>query len=310
MCVGPTVRELVLGGLVGITACTACSSGGDGTPPPSTKVSPPEAAPAPSKPTTKEAQPCPAAARSLGPGITHERVAIAGEPPIAVADDCVDVVRIDLGGHRLRVLSALHAGGARPMAAWLTDERLIAGINAGMFHDSLKSVGMLVTPGAENNPVDNAAFGGFLAFDPVDPATPPVVVAGRDCPGFDLEALRARYRSIAQSYRLVGCEGEALAWKDPKAYSAAAIGVDRAGRVVLLHARAPHLMRDVSATAAGLDLAGAIFVEGGPEATLLVTGRDGGIARVGSYETSFNENDANQVQWDLPNVIGIARLAP
>jgi hypothetical protein len=301
------VRELVLGGLVGITAC---SSGGTATPPSSSKVSPPEAAPAPSKPTAKEAQPCPAAARGLGPGITHERIAIAGDSPIAVSDDCLDVVRIDLGGHRLRILSALHAGGARPMAAWLADERLIAGINAGMFHDSLTSVGMLVTPGAENNPADNKAFGGFLAFDPVDPATPPVVVAGRDCPGFDLDALRARYRSIAQSYRLVGCEGEALAWKDPKAYSAAAIGVDRAGRVVLLHARAPHRMRDVSATAAGLDLAGAIFVEGGPEATLVVSARDGSVARVGSYETNFNENDANHAQWDLPNVIGIARLAP
>jgi hypothetical protein len=301
------VRALVLGGLV---SAAACSSGDGASPQPATKVSPPEAAPARAAHTAKAAPTCPAAARSLGPGITHERVAIAGESPIAVADDCVDVVRIDLGGHRLRVLSALHAGGARPMAAWVADERLIAGINAGMFHDNLRSVGMLVTPGADNNPDDNGAFGGFLAFDPVDPASPPVIVAGRDCPGFDLPALRARYRSIAQSYRMVGCDGEPLAWKDPKAYSAAAIGVDRAGRVVLLHARAPHLMRDVSTTAAGLELAGAIFVEGGPEATLVVTARDGSVARVGSYETAFNENDANQVQWDLPNVIGIARLAP
>jgi hypothetical protein len=308
------VRELVLGGLFTIAACSS-NGGGAPAPVPSTKVTanaspePAPAAVAPSQASGQAGATCPAAVRGLGPGMTHERVALAGATPLAGADDCLDVVRIDLGGHRLRILSGVHAGGARAMPAWLADEHLVAGINAGMFHDTQRSVGMLVTPGAENNPDDNPAFGGFLAFDPVDPASPPVVVAGRDCPGFDLAALRGRYRSIAQSYRLVGCEGEAIAWKDPKFYSAAAIGVDRADRLVLLHARAPHRMRDVSATAASLDLAGAIFVEGGPEATLIVNGRDGTVARVGSYETAFLENDANQEFWQLPNVIGVARLA-
>ena len=36
------------------------------------------------------------------------------------------------------------------------------------------------------------------------------MIAGRDCDGFDLATLRARYRSILQSNRLVGCSGEAL----------------------------------------------------------------------------------------------------
>jgi hypothetical protein len=167
-----------------------------------------------------------------------------------------------------------------------------------------------VTADAANNPDDNRAFGGFLAFDPVDPASPPVIIAGRDCAGFDLPRLRTRYRSIVQSYRLVGCDGEAIAWKDVKAYSAAGVGVDRDGRLVLLHARAPHQMRDLSRTAATLELAGAIFVEGGPEATLVVRGRDGEVARVGSFETGFIEHDGNRVEWDLPNILGVERIGP
>jgi hypothetical protein len=310
------VRRLVLGVLVACPISAACGSGGGTTPAPrpgagaerGEEVDPVELAMAASDGTLVVT--CPAPPRDLAPGIIHERVALDGEPVIAVGDDCLDVVRIDLGGHRLRVLTALHDGGARPLDRWLADEELVAGINAGMFHDTLRSVGMLVGPGAVNNGDDNPAFGGFLAFDPVDPASPALVVAGRDCVGFDLVELRERYRSISQSYRFVGCDGEALGWKDPKAYSAAAIGVDRDGWLVLLHARAPHRMREVARTIAALELVGAIFVEGGPEASLLVRGRDGEVARVGSFETGFVENDGNHAFWELPNIVGVERVAP
>src|SRR5690606_25696601 len=106
-------------------------------------------------------------------------------------------------------------------------------------------------------------------------------------------------------YRLLGCRGEPLPWKDPKQYSAAAIGVDRAGRVVLLHARAAVTMAQLSAALATRDLAGALFLEGGPEASLVAAGPAGQIARVGSYETNFVENDANRAFWNLPNVIAL-----
>jgi len=323
VCVPPTVRGLLLGVLV--AGAPSCSSGGAPSAP--TPVALPSggvpvagsdsatgaaalATPDDGATVRTDALACPAPVRELGPGITHERVAIDGTPAIPTTDDCLDVVRIDLGGHRLRVLTALHDGGARALDRWLTDEKLVAGINAGMFHDTLRSVGLLVTADAINNADDNPAFGGFLAFDPVDPASPPLVVAGRDCPDFDLTGLRARYRSISQSYRLVGCDGEAITWKDPKAYSAAAIGVDRDGRLVLLHARAPHRMRELSKTAATLDLAGAIFVEGGPEASLVVRARDGAVSRVGSFETGFLEDDSNQALWQLPNILGVERIAP
>ncbi len=248
--------------------------------------------------------PCDGAPRTLGPGLTHERWTIDAVPRIAVPP-CLDVVRADLRHHALRLVTASRDGEARPAPRWLDDLHLVAAVNAGMFHEGGTSVGLLVDGDHVDQERDNSKLGGYLAFSPRDPAAAPVVVTGRDCPGFDLAALRAAYRSVTQSYRLLGCDGGALPWADPKHYSAAAVGLDRDGKVVLIHARAPFLMRDLSRALARpeLGLAGALFVEGGPEATVAVDGADGDLVLVGSYETGFVEDDGNTVPWSLPNLI-------
>ena len=258
------------------------------------------------------AEPCDGAPRDLGPGLVHERWRVDATPAIAVAP-CLDLVRIDLRHHALRVVTATRDGDARPMPAWMDELHLVAAVNAGMFHEGGAAVGMLIDGDHENQPRNNSKLGGYLAFGPRDPAAAPVVLTGKDCPGFDLDALRAAYRSVTQSYRLLGCGGEAIGWADPKHYSAAAIGLDRDGRVVLVHARAPFLMRELSAALARpeLRMAGALFVEGGPEATVAVAGAHGRLTLVGSYETGFVEDDGNDRAWDLPNLIAVtSRPAP
>ncbi len=254
--------------------------------------------------------PCDGVARVLGPGLTHERWRVDAVPKIPVTP-CLDLVRVDLRHHRLRVVTSSRDGEARPATRWIEDLRLVAAVNAGMFHEGGTSVGMLVDGEHENQARDNRKLGGYLAFGPRDPAAAPVVVTGKACPGFDLAALRAAYRSVTQSYRLLGCDGEALAWADPKHYSAAAVGVDRDGKLVLVHVRAPFLMREVSVALArpALRLAGALFVEGGPEATVVVDGADGELMLVGSYETGFVEDDDNVQPWTLPNLVALEALS-
>ncbi len=56
-----------------------------------------------------------------------------------------------------------------------------------------------------------------------------MALTGRGCRDFDLAALRAAYRTVVQSYRLLGCDGQALPWADAKHYSAAGVGLDRSG---------------------------------------------------------------------------------
>jgi hypothetical protein len=64
-------------------------------------------------------------------------------------------------------------------------------------------------------------------------------------------------------------------------------------------------MAELSRAVAAHDLTGALFLEGGPEASLVAKGPEGELSRVGSYETTFVENDENHVFWTLPNVIGL-----
>jgi hypothetical protein len=256
-------------------------------------------APLPAPPPPPE---CPAAPVALAPGLTHERQPL-GATPVAGGAACVDVVRVDLARFRARLLTA-RDGASHTAPAWREAFHLTAVINAGMFHSDGKPVGLLVEDDTAIG-ADNAKFSGYLAFDPRSASDPPVTITGRDCGHFDLAALRKRYRSIVQSSRLLGCAGGALPWADTKHYSVAAIGVDRAGKLVMIHARAAVTMTELSAALAELHLAGALFLEGGPEASLVARGDTAELSRVGSYETGFVENDGNTAFWWLPNVIGV-----
>lgn len=238
--------------------------------------------------------PCPVAKATLGPGLAVERWHVADATPTA-GEPCIDVVRADPARYTLRALT----DRARSATEWQQTFGLVAVINAGMFHESGDPVGLVVADGKSHG-IDNAKFGGYFAWDPT--TGPPVTVIGRGCAN---AGNRGQYRSLVQSYRLLDCNGGAINWQDPKQYSAAAIGVDRTGRIVFLHARAAFTMRELSSALAAHDLAGAIFLEGGPEASLVVHGADGTLERVGSYETSFVENDGNTAFWSLPNVIAL-----
>jgi len=241
----------------------------------------------------------------LAPGLVAQRVTMTATP-IAGGPPCLDAVTADLARYRLRVLTARRDGAARPAPTWRALFQLAAVTNAGMFHEGGAPVGLIVEDGIAVG-ADNARFGGVLAFDPRAAGDPPAVITGRDCPGYDLEKLRTHYRSLIQSSRLLDCDGAPERWADAKHYSAAAIGIDRAGRVVMLHARAALTMSELASELAhsGLDLAGALFLEGGPEASLVAGGDHAEVARTGSYETGFIEDDSNHAFWELPNVIGL-----
>jgi hypothetical protein len=249
------------------------------------------------------APPCPTAATRLGEGLSHERQPLGADAATS-GDPCFDIVRADPARFRLRLLTKAQDGLSAPAPQWRERFKLAVVTNAGMFHSEGAPVGLLVEDGTALSK-DNKRYGGYLAFDPVSPDDAPALIAGRGCPGFDLAALRTRYRSILQSNRLLGCTGDALTWMDAKQYSAAAVGIDRKGHYVFIHARAGVRMSELARALSGLDLASAMFLEGGPEASLVVRGDRGELARVGSYETGFIENDENQSFWWLPNVLAL-----
>jgi hypothetical protein len=50
-----------------------------------------------------------------------------------------------------------------------------------------------------------------------------------------------------------------------------------------------------------------MHVEGGPEASLSVHSGGVELDLCGSFETGFVSDDANPLQWPIPNVIGVVK---
>lgn len=246
----------------------------------------------------------PALRTTVEPGLTVDRYLAPLASSAGVGDRCVTIVRIDPTKLALELHTAQVEGGSRTAPAWAKDTKLVAVINASMYGEDRRSVGLLVSGPVTNNGSDNHKFGGFFAWDPVNAGAPPVVSVGRDCAGFDLARLRTEYRSVVQNYRLLDCERKPIAWQDPKLFSAAVLGTDRKGNVVFIHARTPYSMTELAKILAApeLDLDTAMHVEGGPEASLWVSGA---VSEMGSFETGFLADDKNDTFWSIPNVLGV-----
>ena len=224
-------------------------------------------------------------------------------------DGMVRVVRVDPARFRLLLLNASSAGEGRPHSAreWADRHSLVASINASMYQTDLRSsVSLMRTPGHVNNPRlthDQAV----LAFDRTDPHVPLVQIIDRECQ--DFEALSRAYGTLVQSIRMVSCSGRNV-WSDqPRPWSIAAIGVDRSGRVLLIHARSPHSPHDLIDVllAMPLDLKNAMYAEGGHEAQMFV--RAGGEEHeyLGLLDAGDGES-SDASGWPIPNVIGVARV--
>jgi hypothetical protein len=149
-----------------------------------------------------------------------------------------------------------------------------------------------------------------FAFGPREPGLPPAILVDLDAPG-SRERL-THYRSVVQNLRLIKGDGVNAWSQQPRAWSEAAIAMDRQGRVLFLFSRTPLSMKDFAdkLLALPLGIVRAMHVEGGPEASLSLRLGATHLDLMGSYETGFEESDENQRQWPIPNLIGVAGSPP
>lgn len=244
-------------------------------------------------------------------GITIERVVASLAPSGAARRHPITIVRFDLTRFRPVLLTARDDGGQRTLDRWVHDASLVAAINAAMYEPDGRASGLCVHRGLEEGP-DDPLFGGFYLLDPIMPSTTSFAMMGRDCPGFDLPTLRAAWGSIVATYRLLDCEGHPIAWVDPDRYSAAAIGTDREGRLVMVHSRTPYRMRELAEMlgASSLGFTQLFFVEGGPEATLIVEAGELHVREVGlRRDLPDGVEPEHDVLYALPNVLGVRAIA-
>lgn len=266
----------------------------------SASTAPAATGPAPAAPTA------PAAWRALDAGLDLGEFT---SPLAAGGDGLIHVLRIDPRRWRLRLLNASAREDGKPLTAraWAKQEGLTAAINASMYQGDMKtSVSLMRAPAHVNNPRlsrDNA----ILAFDASDPSLPPVQIIDRECQ--DFEALSGRYGSLVQSIRMVSCTGRNVWSPQEKAWSTAAIGIDRQGRVLFIHARAPYTTHNFVEALLGLpiELKNAMYAEGGHEAQMFVSAGGRQFEYLGGADNGSDDGLAG-LAWPIPNVIGIVPI--
>ncbi|MFK7986059.1 MAG: phosphodiester glycosidase family protein [Sandaracinaceae bacterium] len=237
-----------------------------------------------------------------------ERVRAPIAPEVPVGDRVITIVRVRLDRYRLRILTEEHDGPRRSVPSWVRELNLAGAINAGMFLPNGRSVGHMIRDGSVVSRRRVGRYRGVVGFGPRRGGLPALTVSGPDC-GQTVDSLAARYENVLQALPMVNCRGEARRWSTRKRYSAAGFGVDAAGRAVFMHVRTPYRMSVLDRMLAdpSLRIRSMIYMEGGPEASLVVRDGDVRVEELGSYETDFNENDDNRHFWEVPNVIGFVR---
>jgi hypothetical protein len=224
------------------------------------------------------------------------------QPGVELASvEQLHVVRVDPAQARLTVaLASEEKGAPRTAAEWCRASHLSVAINLGMLQgDGRSNVGYLRHGKHINNGRWND-YGAVLAFDATK-----AIWLDRDRSNPSQQT--AAYDVVVQNLRLI-TTGRKNVWSaSNKRWSEAAVAIDSKGRLLFVFSRAPWSMREFNALLLQLplDVAGAMHVEGGPEASLSIHGGGVDLDLAGSYETGFWENDGNRQQWPIPNVIGV-----
>lgn len=244
--------------------------------------------------------------QELAPGLELGRLATSR--PSHLGDSTITIVRIDPERWQLEVHGIDDEAATRRTARqWSRDRGLVAAINAGMFDlDRRTHIGLLRSGERVNNPRVNH-YRSVAAFDPRADGLPAFRIFDLDAPGVSVDGIAADYASLVQNLRLIKRPGENRWSQQDRRWSEAALGEDRAGRILFIFCRSPFSMHDLNQELLGLDLelVAAQHLEGGPEAQLYLSSGGVELDLWGSYETAFMETDANAAAWPIPNVLGI-----
>lgn len=221
------------------------------------------------------------------------------------------ILKIDPKFYSFKLLSASeHDRRSRTAKQWCNEFGLVAAINASMYQsaDLLKSTGYMKNYRHFNNSRINKYFGSLMVFNPIDPSFPEVQIIDRRLQK-SWKALREKYNTVVQNYRMI-TNGEKKGWpQQAKRYSTAAIGMDGEDNVLFILSRPPYSTHDFINILLSLpiNIKNAMYAEGGPQATLYfrIDGKE--LKLKGTYATESTEYDGNESVSEIPNVIGIVK---
>jgi len=220
------------------------------------------------------------------------------------------ILKVDPKFYSFKLLSSSeHGSEPRTTKQWCSEFSMVAAINASMYQniDYLKSTGYMKNYKHFNNFHINKDFGSLMVFNPIDPSLPDVQIIDRRIRKNWKNRMK-KYNTVVQNYRMIS-DGQKRGWPQRnQIHSTAAIGMDRENNVLFILSRSPYSTHDFIHILLSLpiNIRDAMYVEGGPEATLYLKIDNKEMKLMGTcgtVSTGFNNNES----CTIPNVIGIVK---
>jgi hypothetical protein len=228
--------------------------------------------------------------------------------PSEIGDSKIRILRIDPGRYELKLLNASVSKKGRSLTArqWCRQNGLVAAINASMFQADYKtSVSFMRTRTHVNNPRISKDMT-ILAFDRLGTGAPEVKIIDRQCEDFKI--WKNKYGTLVQSIRMISCKGKNVWRQQAKKWSTVAIGMDKADRVLFIHVGSPYSTHDLIniLQKLPLDIARAMYTEGGSQAQLYIKTGAHEYEFVGHSEIDFSNKASSLFSWPIPNAVGVS----
>ena len=229
-----------------------------------------------------------------------------------LGDSKISIVKISPLHYNFQLITSKESGETNKTAPeWAKSRKLVGVFNAGMYMmDHKTNVGYMKAGGFVNNDKFNKEYNTITAFDPILDSLPSFQLIDLQCQS---QSLVNHYNSATQCIRMVDCNQKNCWSQQDRRWSMICVAEDKSGNVLFAFTRSPYSVHDFIEIlfnlkiAPGLNIKKAMYLEGGPEASFYLNTGSFEVAKMGSYETGFNENDDNHEFWPIPNVIGISK---
>lgn len=221
----------------------------------------------------------------------------------------IRVLRFDTDEYDFRLFSSRWEGQSIPtMREWAASKALTAAINASMYlKDGQTSTGYMRSGERTNNSRIVSRYGAFFVAGPRENGLPRAAVLDRSVD--DWQNLLPRYDIVVQNFRLMGPDARQIWPANGPEHAIAAIAEDMNGRILFLHCSDPTSVHDfVEALKAhtDLNLNSAMYVEGGSEASLLLSLPESFQLWNGMSPASYMFSSRGDA-IPLPNILGVIR---
>jgi len=227
-----------------------------------------------------------------------------------IGDSKISILRMDSQHFHFDLYTATQYDSVpRDLHTWADTFDLLVAFNAGMYNLArpLQSRAYLKSGAHLNNGKILENFNLMLALGPKpNSQRSNIEVLDLTCANWEQE--QQNFSGFAQGLRMIDCNGNPMNWqKKVQSCSMLVAAEDQKGWFYLIFTRSPYTHNQMIGfmTEMPYGLHDAIYLEGGPETSLLIDVNGHCIEKVGSWvSTTWERNDNNHF-WRLPNIVGV-----